>query len=645
MSLLGGNGNDFVDGNRGDDVAFLGAGNDVFQWDPGDGSDVVEGQAGTDTLLFNGANVNESIDIAANGERARFFRDVANITMDLNDVETIQFKALGGTDRIAVHDLTGTDVKLVAIDLAGAADPAAGDGQADAVSIDGTAGNDKIDLSLAGTVLAVTGLPAQVTIDHADAIDGLVVSGFGGNDLINAGALPAGAIQLALDGGAGNDTITGGAGSDVLIGGDGNDSVAGGRGDDVALLGAGDDLFSWAPGEGSDVVEGQAGFDTLAFIGSNANENIDVSANGERVRLVRDVGNITMDLNDVERLQITALGGTDHVTVNDLTGTDVTQVAIDLAGANSKAGELDTVTINGTAGDDKIAVSLLGNQIVIKGLSADVTIDHADKTDLLVINGLGGNDLIDASGLAGGHIALQLNGGDGADTLIGSAGNDTVAGGRGNDLAFLGKGDDTFFWAPGDGSDVVEGQAGFDTLDFAGANISERIDIAANGDRARFTRDIANIVMDLSDVERIQFKALGGNDNVAVHDLTGTDVKQVAVDLAGAGTPAAADGLFDSVDGRRHRRERQDRPGAVRHRRRGDRPVRPGDGRSLRHVRPVDRERPRRQRHHRRDEAAGEHPPARAGWRRRQRHGAWRLWRRGAPRRQRRRQPRRRRRQ
>jgi Ca2+-binding RTX toxin-like protein len=65
--LLGGDGNDFIDGNQGNDTAFLGAGDDTFQWDPGDGSDTVEGQDGTDALLFNGANINENIDISANG--------------------------------------------------------------------------------------------------------------------------------------------------------------------------------------------------------------------------------------------------------------------------------------------------------------------------------------------------------------------------------------------------------------------------------------------------------------------------------------------------------------------------------------------------------------------------------------------------
>ena len=66
-TLIGGAGNDVVTGGRGNDVAFLGDGNDQFIWNPGDGSDIVEGQGGNDTLVFNGANVNENIDISANG--------------------------------------------------------------------------------------------------------------------------------------------------------------------------------------------------------------------------------------------------------------------------------------------------------------------------------------------------------------------------------------------------------------------------------------------------------------------------------------------------------------------------------------------------------------------------------------------------
>src|ERR1700722_15176281 len=82
-----------------------------------------------------------------------------------------------------------------------------------------------------------------------------------------------------------NDALT-------VDGGAGNDTVLGGRGSDVALLGSGADSFTWNPGDGSDTIEGQGGNDTLDFNGSNANESIDLSANGSRGRLFRDVANI-----------------------------------------------------------------------------------------------------------------------------------------------------------------------------------------------------------------------------------------------------------------------------------------------------------------------------------------------------------------
>ena len=57
----------------------MGAGDDVFIWDPGDGNDTIEGQDGHDTMLFNGAGGAELFDVSANGGRVRFFRNVANI--------------------------------------------------------------------------------------------------------------------------------------------------------------------------------------------------------------------------------------------------------------------------------------------------------------------------------------------------------------------------------------------------------------------------------------------------------------------------------------------------------------------------------------------------------------------------------------
>src|SRR5262249_28272780 len=48
--LLGGADNDFIDGGAGNDTILLGDGDDVAQWDPGDGNDTIDGQAGSDTL-------------------------------------------------------------------------------------------------------------------------------------------------------------------------------------------------------------------------------------------------------------------------------------------------------------------------------------------------------------------------------------------------------------------------------------------------------------------------------------------------------------------------------------------------------------------------------------------------------------------
>src|SRR5262249_48689650 len=161
---------------------------------------------------------------------------------------------------------------------------------------------------------------------------------------------------------------------------------------------------------GNDVVEGGDGTDTLVFNGANIAEAIDISANGERVRFFRDIANITMDLNDVERIEFNARGEADTINVGELSGTDVKEVAIDLAaalGGSVGDGQIDSVTVNGTGGDDAVTVASIGSKIVVNGLAAQVTIDHADKTDRLIINGLGGADVIDASGLAAGAIALK----------------------------------------------------------------------------------------------------------------------------------------------------------------------------------------------------------------------------------------------
>src|SRR6185312_6053615 len=138
---------------------------------------------------------------------------------------------------------------------------------------------------------------------------------------------------LDVDGGPGNDLISGGNGNDTLTGGSGDDTVDGNAGADVADLGDGTDTFVWDAGDGSDTVEGGAGQDSLEFNGAAAAEQMTLSANGSRARLVRDLGHVSMDLNGIERVDTNAFGGADTVTVDDLSGTDVTESNVALVGA------------------------------------------------------------------------------------------------------------------------------------------------------------------------------------------------------------------------------------------------------------------------------------------------------------------------
>jgi Ca2+-binding RTX toxin-like protein len=201
-TLLGGNGNDSIDGNRGNDLALMGHGDDTFVWDPGDGSDTVEGQKGTDTMLFNGANIAEHVELTANGNRLRFFRDVANITMDTHGVERVDFNALDGADLITVNDLTGTDVTDVDVNLAGSSfDGVTGDGAADRVVVNATNGDDRIDVGGDAGGVKVSGLVPTVRVLHSEAAnDRLEINTLAGNDVVSSAGLAVGVIQLFVDG-------------------------------------------------------------------------------------------------------------------------------------------------------------------------------------------------------------------------------------------------------------------------------------------------------------------------------------------------------------------------------------------------------------------------------------------------------------
>jgi Ca2+-binding RTX toxin-like protein len=158
-----------------------------------------------------------------------------------------------------------------------------------------------------------------------------------------------------------------------------------------------------------------------------------------------------MDVNGVERIDTNAIGGNDVLTVNDLTGTDLTALKADLAGTlGGTAGDglADAVIVNGTSGAD--AITAAGGNVNVSGLHTRVSIAHAEvPQDNLAINALAGDDVIDASRLAADAIQLTANGGNDDDILTGGAGADTLLGGPGDDVLLGGPGVDTLDGGPG----------------------------------------------------------------------------------------------------------------------------------------------------------------------------------------------------
>src|SRR5207248_8608469 len=139
------------------------------------------------------------------------------------------------------------------------------------------------------------------------------------------------------------------------------------------------------------------------------------------------------------------------ITVHSLAGTDVTQVNLDLAAsAGGGDGAADTVTVEGTSGDDVIVAAGDASGVAVSGLAAQVNIVGAEAaSDRLIVSALAGDDVVDASALAVGAIQLTADGGDGDDVLIGGSGNDVLSGGAGDDVLIGGPGQDTLDGGPG----------------------------------------------------------------------------------------------------------------------------------------------------------------------------------------------------
>src|SRR6266516_4525727 len=375
-----------VDARGGDDNVRIDDSNGAFTdtipttIDGGPGNDTIAGGKGVETL--RGGDGNDTIDGKGGNDRALLGAGDDTFVWDPGD----------GSDTLEGQD--GNDTLV----------------------FNGANVDERVGLSAKGNRLEFLRDPGRVTMDTA-GVETVDFNALGGADTVTVDDLTGTDVKTVntdLAGTLGGAAGDGQADSVNVDGTNGNDAINGNGGNDLALLGAGDDTFVWDPGDGSDTVEGQDGTDSLVFNGANIAEKFALSANGNRLKFTRDAGNITMDTAGVERVDFNALGGADLVTVNDLSGTDVNSVNVDLAatlGGATGDGQPDRVVVNATNNDDTIRINGDATEVTAKGLDPRIGILHPEAAnDRLEINTLAGSDTVDSVGLAAGAIQLFVDG-------------------------------------------------------------------------------------------------------------------------------------------------------------------------------------------------------------------------------------------
>jgi Ca2+-binding RTX toxin-like protein len=536
--IASGDDGDLVFAAEGDDSLVLGGGDDTAIQSSNDGFDSFDGQSGSDVLQTAGTAESEEFTVQGVGSGARISRDVGFARADMTAIETILLNAAGGPDLVDVGDLSGSGVTRLDADLG------LNDGARDTVFTAGRSAADDISVSALGDTPRILGLPGEVRLENAQPSDRLTVQAGNGTDKLTAIGNVGALIGLTLEGNELQDQLTGGSGNETLRGGPDADILRGNAGNDVVQGDGGPDHVVWNRlADGSDTIDGGTEQDRIRVPSSAADDTFEVSALLTHVRLKAEPG-VQSDLTSLEVIDLGAATGADKITVNDLSGTDTIGVVVDLGPADLK---VDSVTISGTQGADSIKTTATSFSHDITGLPATVFLTGAEPGDRLTINGGDGEDTIDAGQMSKDKLQPFLNGGAAKDVIAGSPGQDEVTGGPGDDVIFLRDGLDTAIWQAGDGSDILEGGAGTDFLRMNGSGANERFVVSPIGGRTILTRDVANIRIDMGDLERLDIMPAGGADTMHVDDMSGTDTKVVTWELAPFRGTTASDGSQDSV--------------------------------------------------------------------------------------------------
>ena len=343
---------------------------------------------------------------------------------------------------------------------------------ASTATLDLDAADDAVNVTIEGGLvrhgLAGGGLASALDWDSAAAGDQtvpangtftIVLNGSDGADALTVTATNTEIAKAVLNGDGGDDLLTGARTADDLRGGAGNDRLVGFVGGDDMEGGDGNDTLVWNNGDGSDVMDGEAGNDGVEVNGAaTAADVFTIVPAGARVDFDRtNLVPFSLDIS-TERLEVNGLGGNDSAT------------------AGGALAPLILISLSGGAGAD-------------------------------ALTGADGPDFIE--------------GGEDNDVLAGGGGDDRIVGDRGGDAMSGGDGDDTLVWNNGDGSDVMNGESGRDTIEVNGApTAGDAFTVAFAGARIDFDRtNLVPFSLDIGTTEAMALNGLGGDDTVAVGEV------------------------------------------------------------------------------------------------------------------------------
>ena len=282
-TVNGGGGNNYLDGGKGDDY-IIGKGN-TNTLVGGKGNDTLTGITGkADTFVYTTGDGNDTItnyesdhDIIKLGSKATTINYAAS-SVSGDDVilkigsGTINLQ--GALDKVLSYseynssDTTLFKVTSQTVSIKGA------DSEADTIYAHTATNGTEVTVSNKDAIFIGTAGADNIVVNSGSSTDTYIVDSGAGNDTLQGGigidSLFGNAGDDTLIGGSGNDYIDGGAGNDIIYGDEldytitssgGNDEINGGAGNDTVYGGAGADIIYGDAG--NDSLYGNAGNDTL----------------------------------------------------------------------------------------------------------------------------------------------------------------------------------------------------------------------------------------------------------------------------------------------------------------------------------------------------------------------------------------------